>query len=62
MRCLLDTDICIYLIKKRPRKVLEQFKNHSPGDVAISTISIFELEHGVAKSRYKQKSQKALTT
>ncbi len=61
MRYLLDTDICIYLIKKRPRKVLEQFKSHSPGDVAISTITIFELEYGVAKSNYKQKSQNALT-
>ena len=60
MQYLLDTNICIYLIKKRPAEVLEQFSRHSPLDVAIATITLFELEYGVQKSQYIQASQDAL--
>ena len=60
MRYLLDTDICIYLIKNRPAVVLEQFKQHSPQDVAISTITLFELQYGVENSRYRERSEGAL--
>ena len=60
MHYLLDTNICIYLIKKRPPEALAQFKRHSPLDVAISTITLFELEYGVEKSQYRQRSQDAL--
>jgi len=60
MHYLLDTNICIYLIKKRPPEVLEQFRQHSPQDVAISIITLFELEYGVEKSQYRQRSQDAL--
>lgn len=60
MRYLLDTNICIYLIKKRPTDVLSRFRQHSPHDVVTSIITIFELEYGVQKSRYQQRSQGAL--
>ena len=60
MHYLLDTNICIYLIKRRPREVLERFRQHSPRDVAISTITLFELEYGVEKGRYRQRSKDAL--
>jgi len=60
MRYLLDTDICIYLIKNRPAVVLEQFKQHSPQDVAISTITLFELQYGVENSRHRERSEGAL--
>lgn len=43
---LLDTNICIYIIKKKPAEVFEKFKNLSPGDVGISTISLAELQYG----------------
>jgi predicted nucleic acid-binding protein len=49
MHYLLDTNICIYLIKKRPPEVIERFRQHSPEEVAISTITLFELEYGVQK-------------
>lgn len=61
MRYLLDTNICIYLIRQRPPQALAQFRQHSPQDVAISTITLFELEYGVEKSQYRQRSQDALT-
>ena len=60
MQYLLDTNICIYLIKKRPSEVLEQFKQHSPQDVAISTITLFELQYGIEKSQYRQASEGVL--
>jgi len=60
MRYLLDTNICIYLIKKRPSEILERFRQHSPQDVAISTITLFELQYGIEKSQYRQRSEDAL--
>jgi tRNA(fMet)-specific endonuclease VapC len=60
MHYLLDTNICIYLIKTRPKEVLHQFKQHSPQDVAISTITLFELQYGIEKSQYPQQSKNAL--
>jgi len=60
MHYLLDTNICIYLIKKRPPEVLEKFRQHSPEDVAISTITLFELEYGAQKSQHVQRTQNAL--
>jgi len=60
MRYLLDTNICIYLIKRRPSEVLERFSQHSPQDVAISTITLFELQYGIEKSQYRKRSESAL--
>ena len=60
MHYLLDTNICIYLIKKRPPEVLDRFRQHSPQDVAISLITLFELEYGIEKSQYPQRSRDAL--
>jgi tRNA(fMet)-specific endonuclease VapC len=50
MKYLLDTNICIYIIKKKPAEVLKIFSKLKPGDVAISTITVAELYYGVAKS------------
>jgi tRNA(fMet)-specific endonuclease VapC len=60
MRYLLDTNICIYLIKKHSSEILARFRKHSPQDVAISTITLFELQYGVEKSQYRQRSEDAL--
>ena len=50
MKYLLDTNICIYIIKKKPEKVLNRFSKLKPGDVGVSTITVAELYYGVAKS------------
>ncbi len=60
MQFLLDTNICIYLIKNHPREVLVHFKKHSPRDVGISIITVFELNYGVSISRFKIHSRVAL--
>lgn len=60
MKYMLDTNICIYLIKQKPEKVLRHFKAHSVGDVGISSITLAELRYGVKKSQQVQKNRGAL--
>ncbi|TBR42862.1 tRNA(fMet)-specific endonuclease VapC [Marinomonas agarivorans] len=50
IRYLLDTNICIYVIKHRPIEVLSKF-NDSAGRMAISSITLAELLHGCEKSQ-----------
>ena len=60
MKYLLDTNICIYIIKRKPIEVLEKFKQCKVGDIGISTITLSELEYGVQKSGNPEKNKKAL--
>jgi tRNA(fMet)-specific endonuclease VapC len=60
MNCLLDTNICIYIINRKPAAVLKRVQAKQPGRVAISTITVAELEYGVARSRYPQRNRLAL--
>lgn len=60
MEYLLDTNICIYIIKKRPGKVLDKFNTLSLGDVGISSITLAELHYGIMKSSNPKKNQEAL--
>lgn len=50
MKYLLDTNICIYIIKKRPEAALKRFIKMKPETVAISNITVAELYYGIAKS------------
>ena len=59
MRVLLDTNICIYVINERPKKVLDRFRRHAVGDIGVSSITVSELAFGVAKSR-SEKNRLAL--
>ena len=49
-RFMLDTNICIYVINKKPSIVLERFRQEAPGSIALSSISAAELAYGVSKS------------
>ena len=49
LKYLLDTNIVIYVIKQRPIQVMNVFNQHR-GRMAISTITLAELIHGVEKS------------
>ena len=60
MKYMLDTNICIYLIKQHPPKVLKHFKAHAVGDIGISSITLAELRYGVFKSQHIEKNQQAL--
>lgn len=60
MKFLLDTNICIYLIKQRPPEVLQKFRTCQVGDIGISSITVAELEFGVQKSQFPNKNHQAL--
>jgi tRNA(fMet)-specific endonuclease VapC len=49
LKYMLDTNIAIYVIKRRPLEVLDTFNRHA-GQMCISSITFAELMHGVEKS------------
>jgi len=57
---MLDTNICIYIIKKKPLKVFKKFQSLSIGDICISSITFAELQYGICKSLQKEKNKIAL--
>ena len=61
MKYLLDTNICIYLIKKNPQKVFAKFRQLSVGDVGLSAITYAELEYGVSHSHDPARNRIALS-
>ncbi len=60
MKYLLDSDICIYVIKKQPKNVWKQFHSLNFSDMALSAVTVAELRYGVAKSRAKERNEAAL--
>ncbi len=60
MMFLLDTNICIYLIKNKPEGLRRHLEPLRPGDVGISSITVAELRYGAAKSQAKEKNTAAL--
>jgi tRNA(fMet)-specific endonuclease VapC len=60
MKLMLDTNICIYIIKQQPATVLKRFLEYQIGDIGISSITLSELRYGVAKSTHQEKNTKAL--
>ena len=57
---LLDTNICIYIIKKEPKLVLNKFKQFSPGDIGVSSVTLAELYYEIEKSSKIEKNRSAL--
>jgi tRNA(fMet)-specific endonuclease VapC len=60
MGYLLDTNICIYIIKKKPDSVLKRLLQIPLGQIGISSISIAELDYGARKSSNPEKNLSAL--
>jgi len=56
LRYLLDTNICIYIAKQKPKEVLEKFETLEVGMVGMSTITYGELLFGAQKSQYATKA------
>jgi len=57
---MLDTDICIYLIRRKPIHVLERLRSFRPADVAVSSVTVAELQYGAYKSSRPERNQEAL--
>lgn len=60
MKVMLDTNICIALIRRKPPQALKRFAAYKVGDIGISWVTLAELEFGVAKSRHREENQAAL--
>lgn len=60
MKYMLDTNICIYTIRRQPSRVIDRFRQHHVGDIGISSITAAELWYGVEKNTQRKKNSKAL--
>ncbi len=60
MKYLLDTNICIELIRKKPPRLIQKLMALEVGAVGISSITVAELQYGVSKSRRPEENQQAL--
>lgn len=57
---MLDTNICIYIIKNKPTVIAKKFQSFQIGDIAVSSIVLSELAFGVYNSAYLQRNLSAL--
>ena len=60
VKYILDTDICIYLIKNKLPRLIDKVTEKDPGEIGISTITLAELRLGIAKSQNPGKNSIAL--
>ncbi|CAB3800143.1 tRNA(fMet)-specific endonuclease VapC [Paraburkholderia ultramafica] len=61
-RYMLDTNICIYLMKSQPEQVAKRFAACFVGDVVMSAITFAELEYGVAVSANRARERRNLAS
>ena len=57
---LLDTNICIYLMKDMYPQLTSRLLSCSPHDLLISTVTLFELEYGAARSSWGERTRQKL--
>ena len=60
MTYMLDSNLSIALIRNKPPSVLHKLNEVKRDGIAISSITLAELEHGVAISAHMQKNADAL--
>lgn len=51
MRYLLDTNICIYIAKRKPARILARLERTRPGELGMSVVTYLELVYGACKSQ-----------
>jgi tRNA(fMet)-specific endonuclease VapC len=59
-RFLLDTNICIYIRRRRPPAVLARFRQLQPGEAVLSVITYGELVYGAEKSQFREQARRQL--
>ena len=57
MKYLFDTNICIYLINKKIKYLIDRVEKLGIEKIGISSITIAELEYGIAKSDSTRKEE-----
>jgi tRNA(fMet)-specific endonuclease VapC len=48
---LLDTNICVFLIRNKSQALLHRFRQHPVGEIGISAVTLAELRYGADKSQ-----------
>jgi tRNA(fMet)-specific endonuclease VapC len=61
MTFMIDTDTCIYTVKKKPLSVLHRLESCRPGSVVMSVITFAELVNGAKKSRLVEENLRRLS-
>ncbi len=59
-RFLLDTNICIYIRRRRPPEILQRFLRLQVGEAAISVVTFGELIYGAEKSKQRETAKRQL--
>lgn len=57
---LLDTNICIYLMKEKFPKLQSRIESEPLFNIALSSVTVAELEYGIAKSNFPKKNRELL--
>jgi len=60
IKYMLDTNICIYIIKQNPKNVIERFRQAQVSEIGVSSTTLSELEYGVMKSAKSEQNKLAL--
>jgi len=61
MHYMLDTNTCIYIMKHHPSEVQDRLRGIPIGDIAVSSIVLAELWHGICKSKNRKYNQEVLS-
>ena len=62
MKYLLDTNICVFVIRRKPATVLTRLEKYAADEVGISTVTLAELRYGADKSQRPAQNHAALDT
>ena len=57
---LLDTNICIYAINNRHPRLTNKLLTITPDDIAVSSITVGEMEYGAAKSKWGNRTRQMM--
>jgi len=60
VKYLIDTNTCIYIINRKPPSAVAHIRSKQSEDIAVSTVTIAELEYGVHRSRKIDQNRIAL--
>ncbi len=51
---LLDTNVCVHLLNQRHETIAQHFRQHTPADIALSSVVKAELLYGAQRSQRRE--------
>ncbi len=61
MKYLLDSNMCIFALRNKPRAVADRIQQHKPDDIVISTVTVAELRVGAEKSKSPEENHRQIS-